>query len=92
MVEGTTETASLRLFVKRAKQRSGRAYLAVRGGPLWQEGYFDRVLRPGDDAKALARYIVANPVRAHLVAHPLEYPYSGSDVWPLRDLCEAVMW
>jgi hypothetical protein len=31
---------------------------------LWQEGYFDRVLREEDDVFDVARYVLKNPVRA----------------------------
>jgi putative transposase len=90
LVEGVSDDANLRVFVKRGKQRSGRAYAKRFERPLWQEGYFDRVLRPGDDARAVARYIVANPVRAGLVHRPEDYPYSGSDVWAMRELCDGL--
>jgi len=41
---------------------------------LWQKGYFDRALRREEDLKAMARYIVANPLRAGLVEHIGQYP------------------
>jgi REP element-mobilizing transposase RayT len=42
---------------------------------VWAPGYHDRALRQDDDIKAVARYIVANPLRAGLVSHVLDYPY-----------------
>jgi len=33
-------------------------------GRLWQKGYHDRALRRDEDLKAIARYIILNPVRA----------------------------
>ena len=90
LVEGMEHHANLPVFVRRAKQRSGRAYAERFERQLWQEGYFDRVLRPGDDAQAVARYIVANPLRAGLVRRPEDYPYTGSDVWTMRELCEGI--
>jgi hypothetical protein len=47
-------------------------------------------LRADEDAKAVARYISANPVRAGLVVSPSEYPHSGSDLWTMADLIESV--
>ncbi len=44
-------------------------------GVLWQKGLFDRALRREEDLKAMARYIVANPLRAGLVEHIGQYPY-----------------
>ena len=86
LVEGTTDDADLRRFVKRLKQRTGQAYARRTASPLWQEGYFDRVLRAEEDSLAIARYIVENPVRAGLVQVASDYPYLGSDVWILEDL------
>ncbi|MBN2993285.1 transposase [Pseudomonas cedrina subsp. fulgida] len=58
------------------KSRSARAINQARQsfGTLWQKGYFDRALRREDDMKAMARYIVANPLRAGLVEHIGQYP------------------
>lgn len=42
--------------------------------PLWQRGYHDRAVRSEQDLPALARYIVANPLRAGLVDRIGDYP------------------
>jgi REP element-mobilizing transposase RayT len=91
LVEGLTARADLRRFAKAAKQASGQAYARQAGRPLWQEGYYERVLRPNDDALGVARYIIANPVRAGLVVTPGEYPYLGSDVWTMDELLGSVI-
>jgi putative transposase len=91
LVEGTTATADFRRFIKRLKQSSGQKYSHRAKGPLWQEGYHDRVLRCGDDAKTIARYIIWNPVRAGLARRPSEYPHVGSDVWTLQQLAESIL-
>ena len=91
LVEGTSNESDVRAFVKRAKQASGQSYARCARGPLWQEGYYERVLRASEDAKQVARYIVANPIRAQLVATPFEYPHVGSDVWTLAELVGSVM-
>ena len=41
--------------------------------PVWQRGFFDRAIRQEDDIANLARYIVANPVRARLVDSVRQY-------------------
>jgi len=46
-----------------------------RKSPVWQKSFQDRALRKSDDVKAAARYIVANPLRAGLVARVGDYPY-----------------
>ncbi|TPG83147.1 REP-associated tyrosine transposase [Pseudomonas mandelii] len=45
-----------------------------RRGSLWQQGYHDRALRRYEDLVKLARYVVANPLRAGLVERLGEYP------------------
>ena len=89
LVEGTADDCNLPAFVNAAKQRSGRAHANIFGTRLWQDGYYDRVLRPTDDSRAIARYILENPVRAGLVRTPLAYPYLGSAVWSVRDLLDS---
>jgi putative transposase len=41
---------------------------------LWQQGFHDRALRREDDLVKLARYVVANPLRAGLVERLGDYP------------------
>ncbi|KPJ87261.1 MAG: transposase [Gammaproteobacteria bacterium SG8_11] len=41
---------------------------------IWQRGYFDHALRSDEDMQSVARYIVANPLRAGLVENIGEYP------------------
>jgi len=50
------------------------------GSKLWQPGFHDRALRKDDDLVAVARYIVANPVRAGLVTRVGDYPWWNA-VW-----------
>ena len=37
------------------------------GQPVWQAGYYDHAIRKDEDIVGIARYIVANPIRAGLV-------------------------
>jgi len=87
LVMGDDHTDLLR-FVKDFKQRTGYAYRQTNAKPLWQKSYYDHVVRAEEDVREVARYIVANPVRAALVATPSDYPYSGSLVWG-RSVVEA---
>ena len=86
LVESFSEQANLRKFVDSSKQRSAYAHACAKRERLWQDGYYDRVLRPSEDPKWVARYIFENPVRAKLVATPLDYPFLGSDVWSVEEL------
>ena len=50
------------------------------GGKVWQPGFHDRAIRQEEDLPAVARYVVANPVRVGLV--PRTGAYSHWDaVW-----------
>ena len=46
-----------------------------RNGRLWQKGFFDRAIRRDEDLASVARYIVANPVRAGLVSSVRDYSH-----------------
>ncbi|HDP90109.1 MAG TPA: transposase [Thioalkalivibrio sp.] len=64
-------------LVQNFKINSARLVNQVRGAsevPVWQSGYFDHALRHEDDVRQIARYIVANPLRAGLVGSIREYP------------------
>jgi REP element-mobilizing transposase RayT len=41
---------------------------------IWQSGYHDHALRHEEDMRKIARYIIANPLRAGLVKHIGDYP------------------
>jgi len=45
----------------------GRSAHAV-GQAIWQANYYDHAVRQEEDLQKLARYIVANPLRANLVS------------------------
>ncbi len=47
--------------------------------PLWSKGFHDHVLRRDESLEQVARYIIANPLRAGLVKDPVDYPYW--DAW-----------
>jgi len=51
-----------------------------RTGRVWQQGYHDHGLRREEDVKDTARYIIANPIRAGLVASVMDYPHWDA-VW-----------
>ena len=47
---------------------------------IWQRGFHDRALRREDDLRDMARYVIANPVRAGLVGSIRDWPF-GDAVW-----------
>jgi len=44
-------------------------------GAVWQPGFYDHALRKDEDIATVARYIVANPLRAGLVSRLGDYPH-----------------
>jgi REP element-mobilizing transposase RayT len=73
-----------------AKQYSGFYYRAAFGRRLWQRYGYEHVLRNDEAAVSVARYILENPVRAGIVGAVEDYPFSGSSVYSLKELLEAV--
>ncbi len=70
------EQLNLSDLVKKLKARSSLAINARIGrqGPVWQRGFHDHAIRRDEDLRAVARYIIANPLRAGLVKHIGDYP------------------
>ena len=68
--------------LKKFKGRSSRKLNLLLGvkGSFWQHAYYDHALRSEEDIKKVARYIVANPLRAGLVERIEDYPYWDA-VW-----------
>jgi putative transposase len=92
LVEGQSETADGRRFITRAKQFSGFYYRKRFGQALWQRYGYEHVLRPQDDTRGFAKYIVENPVRAGLVRSPQDYEFSCSPLYTVQDVLDAVAW
>src|SRR5262245_57135673 len=90
LVSGTSEDADVMRFCSVFRQVSGYHYLQSQGHRLWQEGFYDRVLRESESTFDVVSYIVANPVRAGLVQTVTEYPFSGSSCFSIDDLATAV--
>ena len=67
---------SLSECVKNVKSNSARKInrLHNQGGRIWTSAFYDRAIRRNEDLPAVARYIVANPLRACLVQTIREYP------------------
>jgi putative transposase len=88
IVSATTDTADLRMFMSRWKQRSGYVHRQRTGEFLWQPSYFDHVLRDEEATRRAVKYVLENPVRKGLVAEFQQYPFSGSDVFSIDELRE----
>jgi putative transposase len=90
IVEGASDQADLRHFVRLAKQRSGYQAARLLACTLWQASFYDRVLRDSEPSIDVIKYVLGNPVRAGLAKCIEEYPFLGSGVWSRADLIEAI--
>ncbi len=89
LVEGVNEHSDLKNFIKEFKQKTGYWFTheeASAGEKLWQPGYYEHVLRKEEDTSEVLRYILNNPVRKELVAHYLDYQYSGSLALDIKNI------
>ena len=64
-------------LMKRAKGSTAHAFnrQSDRHGSVWKDGFHDRAIRRDEDVVAVARYVVANPIRAGLVDSVADYPF-----------------
>jgi REP element-mobilizing transposase RayT len=93
LVQGRAADSDFIRMTSQLKQRSAFACRAISGtGKLWQDGFHDRVARQDEDLRAMARYIIENPVRAGLTSHPSAYAYVGSDEWTIDAIMESAIW
>jgi putative transposase len=90
LVEGERDDADLKRFANRAKQYSGFYFRRATGLCLWQRYGFERTLRNEEATASVARYTIANPVRAGLVQSPGDYPYWGSFLYTREALLEYI--
>ena len=72
-----TDKKNLSVVVKYFKARTAQQLNKKlnRSGRLWQKAFYDRAIRDGEDLRQIARYIVANPLRADLVENIEDYPH-----------------
>jgi REP element-mobilizing transposase RayT len=77
-----TGQTSLGAVMNRLKGRSARLINAQYGrvGAFWQKSFHDHALRTEEDRLEIARYVVANPLRAGIVERLGDYPHWDS-VW-----------
>jgi putative transposase len=76
------EGATLSTVVQGAKSVSAHRIrkVAAHVERVWQAGFHDRALREEEDLAAVARYVIANPLRAGLTPRVGAYPHWDA-VW-----------
>ena len=72
----TLQTGNISKLMQRIKGHSAISINRLLGsqGQLWQKGFHDRAIRKEEDLQAIARYVIANPLRAGLVNKIGDYP------------------
>jgi REP-associated tyrosine transposase len=90
LIEGTHADSNCVKCMAMFKQRSAFNHARKHGGRLWQEGYFEHVVRNEEDCVGISAYIVANPLRAGLCGELADYPYVGSERYTIDQLSEAI--
>jgi putative transposase len=90
LLESTSAESDFRRLMKMWKQKTGYAYKRASGLRLWQNGYYEHVLRQDEDRLRVIAYLLANPLRAGIVMDLRQYPFWGSGVWNRDQLLEAV--
>ena len=78
LVEGHRDTSNLLDFVGSFKHSTAQTWRRRFRSRLWQQKFYDHILRSKDSPDSVAWYIWMNPVRRGLCAHPEEHPHSGS--------------
>jgi REP-associated tyrosine transposase len=90
LLDGDDDGADMKAFMKVAKQRAGFRFKQRYRQSLWQDGYYEHILRDEEKTGEVVYYIVANPIRKHLVENVLEYPYWGSTRWSREELLHTI--
>ena len=85
---GECDDSDLEAFIRSWNTQTGYAWRRRGGSKLWQEGYFERVIRNDVNLYLAARYIVMNPVRAGLVENPTQYEFCGSTRYKIEDFLD----
>jgi len=94
LISGRLPTSDIKRAMDAFKYESGHWFLRNAAGVEWQRNYYDHVIRHTESLSNHVVYTLNNPVRAGLVDHWNDYPFSGSIgvdlVEYLRDLEESV--
>jgi len=80
--------------ISRVMQSVGRRYVQYvnreykRSGTLWEGRHKSSLIQADDYLLACYRYIELNPVRANMVSHPAEYPWSSYRFNGQGEICD----
>lgn len=101
LLDPGSNVGSLAAVMKRISGKFARRFnrLHDRSGTLWESRFKSSPVQTDEYLLACCRYIDLNPVRAGIVEHPGEYPWSSfrqkasdsSDTWVNLDVCYAAL-
>jgi putative transposase len=90
LLDGDHDGSDMTAFMKAAKQRAGFRFKQRCHAQLWQEGYYEHVLRDEERTEDVVFYIITNPLRKRLVDNLLDYPHWGSMRFSRQELLRSV--
>ena len=85
LLTGRSAEANLSDMIRGFKGGSAKSLRRFRIFDAWQKGFYEHILRSGEDCASAMAYIFENPVRAGLAKDIYEWPYSGSFVSEWRE-------
>jgi REP element-mobilizing transposase RayT len=91
LLEGQTDDADLKAVMHDWRLQTGFLWKQRERSRLWQEDYYDHVVREDDPIVGIVRYILNNPFRAGLVAAGETYQFSGSSRFDPEELGDALI-
>ena len=78
LAEGMHPASDLLRLLKSFKIKSSRKFAVLERFTLWQKGFYEHILGPGESVESVAWYIWLNPVRKGMVSRARDYTFSGS--------------
>ncbi|MGI8744824.1 MAG: REP-associated tyrosine transposase [Bryobacteraceae bacterium] len=76
--------------IKSSSGRIANDILGRSGERFWQEESYDHWVRNSDEFSRIVKYIERNPVKAGLVEHPQDWPWSSATVGQVSDLPDVL--
>jgi len=85
LLTGRSAEANLSDMIRGFKGGSAKSLRRFRIFDAWQKGFYEHILRSGEDCASAMAYIFENPVRAGLAKDIYTWPYLGSFVLKWRE-------
>ena len=85
LLAGKAAQANLSDLIRGFKGCSAKSLRQFGIFDAWQKGFYEHILRSGEDCASAMAYIFENPVRAGLAKDVYAWPFSGSFVLEWRE-------